>query len=83
MKPRLVRMVEGQNQGLGVDLAPVSAEERDAMLAVFRSVERVDDLWTRQALDAAARFVAVMRYDGRGDPLKALDDLETALRRLR
>jgi hypothetical protein len=83
VKPRLVKMLEGQNRGLGVDLAPVSAEEREAMLALFRSVERVEDMWTRNALDAAARLVSVWRYDGRGDPLKALDELEAALRRLR
>jgi hypothetical protein len=83
MKPRLVKMVEGQNLGLGVDLASVSAADREAMLAVSRSVERVEDMWTKNALDAAARFVAVMRYDAKGDPLRALDELETALRRLR
>jgi hypothetical protein len=80
---RLVRMEEGQQQGLGVELAPVTAEERDEMLAIFRAIERIEYGWLRQALDAAARLVNVWRYDGRGDPLVALDELEAALRRLR
>jgi hypothetical protein len=80
---KLVPMTRHRTKGLGVELAPVSAEDRDAMLAISRSIERVEDLWTKGVLDAAARLVNVWRYDGRGDPLAALDELEAALRRLR
>jgi hypothetical protein len=76
-------MTRHHTKGLGVELAPVTAEERDEMLAIFRSIERVEDSWTKGALDAAARLVAVWRYDGQGDPLVALDELEAALRRMR
>jgi hypothetical protein len=80
---KLVPMTRHRTKGLGVTLQPVTAEERDEMLAIFRSIERVEDLWTKGVLDAAARLVNVWRYDGRGDPLVALDELEAALRRLR
>jgi hypothetical protein len=76
-------MTRHRTKGLGVALEPVSTEDRDAMLAVFRSIQLVEDGWRRDALDAAARLVSVWRYDGRGDPLVALDELEAALRRLR
>jgi hypothetical protein len=80
---KLVPMTRHRTKGLGVTLQPVTAEERDEMLAIFRSIERVDEMWTKGVLDAAARLVSVWRYDGRGDPLVALDELEAALRRLR
>jgi hypothetical protein len=80
---KLVPMTRHRTKGLGVTLQPVSAEDHDAMLAIFRAIERIEDAWTKAALDAAARLVSVWRYDGRGDPLVALDELEAALRRLR
>jgi hypothetical protein len=80
---KLVPMTRHRTKGLGVALEPVSAEDREAVLAMFRAVERVQNMWLRNALDAAARLVSVWRYDGPGDPLAALDDLEAALRRLR
>jgi hypothetical protein len=80
---KLVPMTRHRTKGLGVTLQPVTAEERDAMLAIFHAIERVEEKWISNALDAAARLVSVWRYDGRGDPLVALDELEAALRRLR
>jgi hypothetical protein len=53
------------------------------MLSAFASIERIQDARIYDVLDAAARLIAVWRYDGRGDPLVALDELEAALRRLR
>ena len=68
-----------------VALYPVSVEERDAALALYRAVERLDQDWRgRTALDAAAAFVARMRYGfGKGDPIVLLGRLEDALRELR
>ena len=68
-----------------VALYPVSVEERDAALALYRAVERLDQDWRgRTALDAAAAFVARMRYGmGKDDPIALLGRLEDALRELR
>jgi hypothetical protein len=80
---KLVPMTRHRTKGLGVTLQPVTAEERDEMLAIFRSIERIEDGWQKHVLDAAATFVNIMRFDGPGDPLQALDQLEQALRRMR
>jgi hypothetical protein len=75
--------LHGQSPEWGVTLERATPEEEAEMLSAFASIERIQDARIYDVLDAAARLIAVWRYDGRGDPLVALDELEAALRRLR
>jgi hypothetical protein len=50
---KLVPMTRHRTKGLGVALEPVSAEDREALLALFRAVERVDKQWKRRRREQA------------------------------